>query len=114
MVKALKKVKKKQRRKMMLWWKLLQVRGRDFGKARKWARLLNKKMIPEEILKLYQDTALKAKAPRLFRTQLINKVFKKTADGEYVLCPDNPEFKAWKKMLTPPLPLKKQLASPTQ
>jgi hypothetical protein len=69
---------------------------RDYGKARKWQRLLKSGQIPDDIVQMYNCTALKQKQPRLFRTQLINKLFQVDSNGEYTLCSDSPSFQAWK------------------
>ena len=69
---------------------------RHYGKARKFQRMLKSGQIPDDIMKLYQDQALREKQPRLFRTQLINSLFQQDDNGEYVLCSDSPSFQAWK------------------
>ena len=70
---------------------------RHFGKARKFQRMLKAGQIPEDILKLYNDGAMQQKQPRLFRTELINKLFQQDSKGEYCLRSDSPSFQAWKK-----------------
>ena len=70
---------------------------RHYAKARKFGRLMKKGLIPDEILTLYQDASTQQKQPRLFRTELVNRLFKKTKSGEYVLCHDSPEFQSWKR-----------------
>ena len=70
---------------------------RDYGKARKFARMLKAGDVPQDIVQLYQQEALSKKSPRLFRSQLINKMFQKNAKGDYVLATQSPEFLSWKK-----------------
>lgn len=70
---------------------------RDYGKARKFARMLKAGQVPEEVVSLYNDQALQAKQPRLFRTELINRLFKKDSHGGFILCHNQPEFVSWKK-----------------
>lgn len=50
---------------------------RHYAKARKFGRLMKKGLIPDEILTLYQDASTQQKQPRLFRTELVNRLFKK-------------------------------------
>ena len=59
---------------------------RHFAKARKFGRMMKKGLIPDEILTLYRDASSKQKQPRLFRTELVNRFFKRTKAGEYGLC----------------------------
>ena len=73
-----------------------EVEKRCYGKARKFARMVKKGLIPEEIVAMYNDAGAKHKQPRLFRTELVNRLFKKTQGGDYVLCHDSPEFASWK------------------
>lgn len=70
---------------------------RHFGKARKFQRMMKAGSVPEDIIKLFNDGAQQSKQPRLFKTQLINKLFKQDKGGEYILCSDSPTFQAWKK-----------------
>lgn len=68
---------------------------RDFNKARKFNKMLSKGQIPAEVMKLYEDAASKSPKPRLFRTQLINRLFKKSSSGEYVLSTGDNAFQSW-------------------
>ena len=68
---------------------------RDFHKARKFNKMLSKGQIPPEVKKLYEDAANKSPKPRLFRTQLINRLFKKSSSGEYVLSTGDNAFQSW-------------------
>ena len=70
---------------------------RHYGKARKWQRMLKAGNIPDDIVQMYNNAALQQKQPRLFRTQLINKLFQVDSNGDYTLCSDSPSFQAWKK-----------------
>ena len=70
---------------------------RHYAKARKFGRMMKKGLIPDEILTVYRDASSQQKQPRLFRTELVNRLFKKTKAGEYVLCHDSPEFQSWKR-----------------
>ena len=70
---------------------------RDFGKARKYSRMLAQGTIPEDIKKLFDEGSQDGKPKRLFRTELINRMFKVGKDGQYVLATDTPEFKSWRR-----------------
>lgn len=70
---------------------------RHYAKARKFGRMMKKGLIPDEIVTLYQDATTQQKQPRLFRTELVNRLFKKNKSGEYVLCHGSPEFQSWKR-----------------
>ena len=45
---------------------------------------------------MYNEAATKSQSPRLFRTELINRMFKKGSNGEWVLCTDSAEFQSWR------------------
>lgn len=54
--------------------------------------------LPEEIRELYEkgpEGAVTAGGKRLFRTNLINKLFQKTSNGQYVLATDTPVWKSF-------------------
>lgn len=54
--------------------------------------------LPEEIRELYEkgpEGAMTAGGKRLFRTNLINKLFQKTSNGQYVLATDTPVWKSF-------------------
>eukprot|EP00435_Cladocopium_sp_Y103_P012619 s1297_g3.t1 len=70
---------------------------RSYNKARKFQRMLKQGLIPDEIAAMYNDAHVKQKQQRLFRTELVNRLFQKTKAGEWVLCHDSPEFLSWKK-----------------
>ena len=70
---------------------------RSYHKARKFQRMLKQGLIPDEIVAMYNDANVKQKQPRLYRTELVNRLFQKTKAGEWVLCHDSPEFLSWKK-----------------
>jgi len=72
---------------------------RDYAKARKFGRLLKNGQVPDDILKMYNDDAMQSKQPRMYRTALINKLFRKDSKGEYIMCHKDPEFLSWKKNL---------------
>ena len=69
---------------------------RHYAKARKFAKMLKKGQLPEEIKLMYTEAAQKSESPRLFQTQLINKLFQKNKKNEWVMSTDNPEFASWK------------------
>ena len=69
---------------------------RCYHKARKFQRMLKQGLIPDEIVAMYNDASVQQKQPRLFRTELVNRLFGKTKTGEYILCHDSPEFLSWK------------------
>ena len=74
-----------------------EVEARDYGKARKFAKLYKSGGLPDDLKELYEKAANQQVSPRLFRTQLINKMFTKNAKGEYVLCTKDPTFENWRK-----------------
>ena len=68
---------------------------RNYAKARKFARLLKEGRIPDSVKKLFGEASSKQTHPRLFRTELINRLFKQTKEGQYILAADSPEFTSW-------------------
>jgi len=46
---------------------------------------------------LYEEAPKHSFHPRLFKSQLINKVFQQNSKGEYVLAPGNAQFQVFKK-----------------
>ena len=70
---------------------------RNYGKARKFARAIQAGEIPDAIKEMYQNASKYSKQPRLFRTELVNRLFKKTSKGEFVLCHEDPAFTSWKR-----------------
>ena len=70
---------------------------RNYGKARKFARAIQAGEIPEDIKDMYNNASKYSNQPRLFKTELVNRLFKKTAKGEFVLCHDEPAFASWKR-----------------
>ena len=68
---------------------------RSYNKARKFTRMLKSGQLPADIKALY-DAAEKSGKPRLFRTELINRLFQKSSKGEWVLATGNQEFLSWK------------------
>ena len=70
---------------------------RSYAKARKFGRLLKAGQVPQDILQMYNEQSLQAKHPRLFKTELINRLFRKDKRGEFVMCLDDPKFLSWKK-----------------
>lgn len=70
---------------------------RNYGKARKFARATQAGEIPDAIKEMYQNASKYSKQPRLFRTELVNRLFKKTSKGEFVLCHEDPAFTSWKR-----------------
>ena len=76
---------------------VVAVEKRGFGKARKFSRMMQAGSIPEDIRRLYEEGSKTAKSPRLFKTELINRMFTVGKDGTYVLCTDSPEFKSWRR-----------------
>lgn len=69
---------------------------RNYHKARKFARMLKAGQLPADITALYQVAAEKSGHPRLFRTELINRLFQKNSKGEWVLATGSQEFTSWK------------------
>ena len=50
---------------------------RNYAKARKFAKMLKKGQLPEEIKLMYMQAAQNSESPRLFRTEMINRPFQK-------------------------------------
>ena len=69
---------------------------RNYAKARKFAKMLKKGQLPEEIKLMYTEAAQKSDSPRLFKTELINRLFQQNKSGEWVMTTDSPEFASWK------------------
>ena len=70
---------------------------RNYGKARKFARAPQAGEIPDDIKEMYNNASKYSNHPRLFRTELVNRLFKKTSKGEFVLCHGEPTFASWKR-----------------
>ena len=85
---------------------------RDYAKARKFGRLLKNGQVPDDILKMYNDDAMQSKQPRMYRTTLINELFRKDSKGEYIMCHKDPEFLSWKKNLDTSFATEKTLGVP--
>ena len=68
--------------------------------------------VPDDILKMYNDDAMQSKQPRMYRTTLINKLFRKDSKGEYIMCHKDPEFLSWKKNLDTSFATEKTLGVP--
>ncbi|CAE7268555.1 unnamed protein product [Symbiodinium sp. CCMP2592] len=68
---------------------------RDVGKARKMARMLKAGNVPEDVRKLY-ESANQQSNPRLFKTELINRLFQVNKSGNYTMCTTSPDFQSWK------------------
>ena len=58
---------------------------RNYAKARKFAKMLKKGQLPEEIKLMYTEAAQKSNSPRLFKTELINRLFQQNKSGEWVM-----------------------------
>lgn len=69
---------------------------RHFAKARKFAKMLKKGQLPEEIKLMYEQAAQQSATPRLFRTEMINRLFQKNKKNEWVMVTGSPEFSSWK------------------
>lgn len=85
---------------------------RDYAKARKFARMLKQGQVPEEVVTLYNDSAVQSKQPRLFKTELINRLFKKDSKGGFVLCHNDPEFVSWKRNMDKSFATQKSVGVP--
>ena len=92
-----KKVRKEKKKRTKGDDPVVAVEKRGFGKARKFSRMMQAGSIPEDIRRLYEEGSKTAKSPRLFKTELINRMFTVGKDGTYVLCTDSPEFKSWRR-----------------
>lgn len=69
---------------------------RDAAKARKFAKMLKSGQLPEEIQLMYNEAAQKSSSPRLFRTEMINRLFQRNNKGEWVMASASPQFQSWK------------------
>ena len=69
--------------------------GRDYAKARKFARLQKENKLPEEVKKLLAQ-AENHPNPRQYKSQLINRLFSKTDSGNFVLATNTPTWTSWK------------------
>ena len=69
---------------------------RNYAKARKFAKMLKKGQLPEEIKLMYMQAAQNSESPRLFRTEMINRLFQKNKKNEWVMVSTSPEFQSWK------------------
>lgn len=56
---------------------------RDKGKAVKFTQM--RQSLPAHILQLYDEVAKKKASPRAFRSQIVNTLFRKLANGRYEL-----------------------------
>ena len=63
---------------------------RDKGKAVKFTQMRDS--LPAHILQLYDEEAKKKASPRAFRSQIVNSLFRKLANGRYELRCDAPLF----------------------
>ena len=61
------------------------VKARDKGKGEKWAKLRKEGALPDHITNLYDHPPKGALSQRAFRTELINKLFARTAEGNLIL-----------------------------
>ena len=68
----------------------------DYGKSRKWSKLLKSSLVPEDLKAMYQEGLQKADSSRIFKAAFINKVFTRTDNGEYILNPGNAQFTSFK------------------
>ena len=65
---------------------------RDKGKGVKWAKMKENNQIPDHVMWMYQNVP-KGTPARQYRTALINKLFTKTSQGNYMLCTNDVFFK---------------------
>ena len=61
------------------------VKARDKGKGEKWAKLRQEGALPDHITNLYDHPPKGTLSQRAFRTELINKLFARTAEGNLIL-----------------------------
>ena len=59
---------------------------RNYAKARKFAKMLKKGQLPEEIKLMYMQAARNSESPRLFRTEMINRLFQKNKKMSGLWC----------------------------
>lgn len=59
---------------------------RNYAKARKFAKMLKKGQLPEEIKLMYMQAAQNSESPRLFRTEMINRPFQKNKKMSGLWC----------------------------
>ena len=63
---------------------------RDKGKAIKFASMKSK--LPQHIIDLYDKESAGHASPRLFKSLIVNKLFKKLPSGRFQLCTNDPMF----------------------
>ncbi|CAE7908803.1 unnamed protein product, partial [Symbiodinium necroappetens] len=66
--------------------------ARDKGKGEKFAAMLRSDSLPPHIKHLYNEVAKSKSSPRDFRTQVINSLFERKANGRFQLRDDKPLF----------------------
>jgi hypothetical protein len=70
---------------------------RDKGKGEKWAKLRAAGRIPAHIINMF-DNVPEGEQPRQFRTQIINRLFRKTANGGFELNANDAMFQQAKSL----------------
>ena len=59
--------------------------ARDKGKGEKWAKMRASDKLPAYIVDMYEKEARTHSSPRKLRSTMVNKLFKRQADGSYTL-----------------------------
>ena len=72
--------------------------ARDKGKGEKFAAMLRSKTLPPHIQHLYEEVAKGKSSPRDFRTEIINSLFERKANGRFELRDDKPLFREAKQI----------------
>ena len=70
--------------------------NRDKAKGQKFAKM--RSQLPEHVIDLIDNHSMKASSPRSFKTQVINKLFKRNSAGKLVLNLSDPIFIEHKKV----------------
>ena len=71
-----------------------------------------KNQLPEHVVDLVERESSKAASPRLFKTQIINKLFRRTASGRLELNLDDPLFSEHQKLYSKKFSKEKETALP--
>ena len=74
---------------------------RDKGKGQKWKKMCDQNAIPSHILEMFHKESKKQKDPRKWKTQIINKLFKKNpVTKKYDMVADQPWFNNFREAST--------------
>ena len=83
---------------------------RDKAKGQKYQKM--KSALPDHVIDLIEKQSQKASSPRLFKTQIINKLFKRNPDGRLELNLDDDVFSEHRKIYSKKFSKEKETAYP--